>query len=122
MQKQYLWHAKKKKDIVGYQAEGTLGRKILDGHPQVYFEGQDYQVKCSTEVINEFSAHADKFALKEWILDVVSNSKNSDSKTQVMLVHGEREAMEVFQKELDITMSNKVSCHLPYYSEQISIW
>jgi metallo-beta-lactamase family protein len=108
--------------IVGYQAEGTLGRKILDKHPQVYFEGQDYQVKCCVEVINEFSAHADKLALKEWILDIVTKSKNTDNKTKVMLVHGEREAMEVFQKELQVTMSNKVDCCMPYYSQQIQIW
>jgi metallo-beta-lactamase family protein len=69
--------------IVGWQSENTLGRKIQDKYPQVPIFGEFYDLKAQVEVMDEFSAHADRTDLITWI----SRGKNSWQK--VFLVHGE---------------------------------
>jgi len=53
--------------FVGYQAEGTLGRQILEGEPQVRILGQTLAVRARVAKINSFSAHADRKALGRWL-------------------------------------------------------
>jgi len=45
--------------IVGYQAEGTLGRKLVEHQPEVRIFGEPFEVHARVEVLNGFSAHAD---------------------------------------------------------------
>ncbi len=68
--------------IVGYMAENTLGRKIIDGHKTVRIIGNDYQVKARVVKINSFSGHADQQDLLSFLRKVGKN-------TQIYLVHGE---------------------------------
>lgn len=79
--------------IVGYQAMNTLGRKLLRGDKEVNIFGKPHAVKIEIEVMNAYSAHADRSDL----LDFISKIKNLK---KVMLVHGEEDAAEDFKKSL----------------------
>jgi len=72
--------------FVGYQAEGTLGRRIIEGAKQVKIYGEDIAVNAQIHTLGGFSAHADMNGLLEWL------STNKNPKTKVFVVHGEEEA------------------------------
>ncbi len=77
--------------FVGFQAEGTLGRRILDGAKEARIFGEMYKVRANVESINGYSAHADKNELLAW-LDAVGPKRLQ----QMFVVHGEKEAAESF--------------------------
>lgn len=68
--------------IVGYMAENTLGRKILEKHPIVKIFGETHNLRATVTVMDAFSAHADRSDLLEYIASVRELKK-------VFLVHGE---------------------------------
>lgn len=68
--------------VTGYQAEGTLGRRILEGANSVEIFGESIKVKAQVELLNELSAHADRDQLQNY-LESIKGLK------QVALVHGE---------------------------------
>jgi len=72
--------------FVGYQAEGTLGRRIIEGAKQVRVYGEDVAVKAKIHTLGGFSAHADRDGLLEWM----STIQNRDLK--VFVVHGEEKS------------------------------
>lgn len=72
--------------IVGWQSENTLGRKIQDKWPEVPIFGEPYKLKSQVEVFDEFSAHADRNDLINWI------SQGKDHWQKVFVVHGEPES------------------------------
>jgi len=76
--------------FVGYQAEGTLGRIILDGKKEVRIHGQNHQVKARITRINGFSAHADRNELFTWL------SKLKKPPRKVFVVHGETKSANEF--------------------------
>jgi metallo-beta-lactamase family protein len=53
--------------FVGYQAQGTLGRQILEGRPEVRIHGRKHLVRARVEQIEGFSGHADRSALLRWL-------------------------------------------------------
>jgi metallo-beta-lactamase family protein len=67
--------------IVGWQAENTLGRKIQEKWPTVKIFGEPYELKSQVEVFDEFSAHADRNDLLDWI--------KQGKWRKIFLVHGE---------------------------------
>lgn len=71
--------------FVGYQVEGSLGRRILDKEPEVSIFGDRIQVHCLVKGIGGYSAHADQPALLEWI--GVANTEKKLKK--VFVVQGE---------------------------------
>ena len=73
--------------FVGFQAQNTLGRRILDGEKQVRIFGEPYTVRAHVEAINGYSAHADHGELLEWFGRVDKNRLQ-----RLFLVHGELEA------------------------------
>ncbi len=75
--------------IVGYQAEHTLGRKIVERHPEVSIFGEAMKLLAEVVVMNSFSAHADKNEL----LDYVGNFDPSVLK-YIFLVHGDLDQAE----------------------------
>jgi metallo-beta-lactamase family protein len=87
--KHHLWRPESAVLFVGYQAEGTLGRRILDGEKRVRIHGEDVAVKAEVALIDDFSSHADQKGLMEWVrrLDLKRPQR-------VFLVHGETEAAE----------------------------
>ncbi|HGG64932.1 MAG TPA: MBL fold metallo-hydrolase, partial [Rhodobacteraceae bacterium] len=76
--------------ITGYQAEGTLGRRLVDGAPVVRIFGDEIPVNASVHTLNGFSAHADQAALLEW------TSYFKTAPKQVFVVHGEAKAAKEF--------------------------
>jgi len=72
--------------IVGFQAEHTLGRKLVEGMKHVRIFGEEYTVRAHVERIDGFSAHADRAELLAWIDAAKSNLKG------VFVVHGEEKS------------------------------
>ncbi len=81
--------------IVGFQAEHTLGRKIVDRNPEISIFGEVKKLNCEVVVMNSFSAHGDHNEL----LDYVSPFDRSQLKN-IFLVHGELDRAEVFAAAL----------------------
>lgn len=79
--------------ITGFQAEHTLGRRILHGEKTVRILNNYYQVKAQIAVLNEFSAHADRNGLLSYVSQLQGLQK-------VFLVHGEPEEAEGFRQLL----------------------
>lgn len=74
--------------FVGYQAENTLGRKILDSQPVVSIFGDEYEVKARVIKIAGYSAHADHNGLLSWLQAGQTRGKPQ----KLFLVHGELES------------------------------
>ena len=79
--------------IIGYQAEGTLGRQIQDGESPVYIMDYSVDVRCEIEKIDSYSAHADFDKLTRWL-------KEGRPK-KVVLTHGDTGAKTAFQEHLE---------------------
>jgi metallo-beta-lactamase family protein len=75
--------------ITGFQAEHTLGRKILEGQPEVPIFGEPMKLRAEVASLDELSGHADQRELIEWIRPVARGLK------RVFLVHGEPGPMTV---------------------------
>jgi metallo-beta-lactamase family protein len=76
--------------FVGYQASGTLGRRILDGEKRVRILGQEYPVEARVVRVNGFSSHADKQELLDWLRGLKRPPK------KLFVVHGEKESAQHF--------------------------
>jgi metallo-beta-lactamase family protein len=76
--------------FVGYQAAGTLGRRIVAGDEQVRILGQKYPVKADIVRIQGFSAHADRDELLAWLM------KLKKPPSRLFVVHGETEGAQNF--------------------------
>jgi len=94
--KQLLWRKDSSVIFVGYAAEGTLARDIIDGAKTVHLYGEDIRVRASIHTINGFSAHADRDELLAW-------HGQTGNPERTFLVHGEEEAMEHFAGRLKHT-------------------
>jgi metallo-beta-lactamase family protein len=75
--------------IVGFQAEHTLGRRIVERRPVIKVFGEEVALRAHVEVLNGYSAHGDRTELRSWIDAVRRTSK---SLGPVWLVHGEENA------------------------------
>lgn len=80
--------------FIGYQAEGTPGRILLDGAREIRLLGQIYPVKAHIEQIEGFSAHADRDGLLAWLADIRVPPRC------VFVTHGEEKAATSFAKVL----------------------
>jgi len=79
--------------IVGYQAEGTLGRALVDGAKAIRLWGETIRVAAHIHTIGGLSAHADRAGLVRWY-------EGFETHPAVVLVHGERQASRALQAEL----------------------
>ena len=83
--------------IVGFQAAHTLGRRIVERQPMLKIFGEEVPLRAQVEVINGYSAHADRSELNAWIDKVKAASPGFGP---VWLVHGEAEVQDEYQTAL----------------------
>lgn len=83
--------------IVGFQAEYTLGRRIAERQPVIRVLGEEVELKASVEILNGYSAHADRNGLASWLGTVRETSPHL---RQVCLVHGEEAAQAALSGRL----------------------
>jgi metallo-beta-lactamase family protein len=80
--------------ITGFQAENTLGRKILEKRPEVPIFGEPVPLRAEVAKLNELSGHADQRELLAWMKPLAASLK------RVFLVHGEAGQQEAMAKAI----------------------
>ncbi len=87
--------------IVGFQAEHTLGRRIVERQPTLRVFGEEVPLTAHVEILNGYSAHGDRSDLRHW-LDAVRDggALSGRGAPAVHLVHGERAAQDAFATSL----------------------
>lgn len=100
--------------FVGYQAEGTRGRKVLDGEEKVKMFGYEIPVVCHVEKIEGLSAHADRSELLAWLNHFQKHPKNT------FVIHGEPKTSAAFANTIRNDFGWNVS--VPNYLESIELF
>lgn len=84
--KHNLWKPESTVVFIGYQAAGTLGRRLIDGEKRVRIHGEEIQVKAQIVNLEGFSAHADQAGIVNWISHLKMPPK------KIFVTHGEPKA------------------------------
>lgn len=90
--------------ITGYQAENTLGRKLLDKLPEVNIFGEPMRVRAEIDSIESLSGHADQQELLDWMQPAAASLK------KVFLVHGEPVAQQALKAKIEERYKLEVVC------------
>ena len=106
--KHNLWREECTVVFVGYQAEGTLGRRLLDGAQRVKLFGEEIAVRARIVNFHGLSSHADRDGLLRWI------DAFSPKPREVFVVHGESEVTEIYARTL---RERGYSAHSANYEE-----
>jgi metallo-beta-lactamase family protein len=96
--------------IVGFQAEHTLGRRIVERAPVLKIFGEEIPLRANVEIINGYSAHADRTELGSWLASVKASSPQLSG---VHLVHGEPRAQDALKTALT-ARGYRVTCPEPH--------
>lgn len=91
---QYLCRPETSVLLAGFQAEGTRGRKLLEGASELKIYGKYYEVKAEVFNLQVLSAHADQSELLDWMSEI----KNTPEK--VYIVHGESQSADTFRVKI----------------------
>lgn len=94
--KQQLQNSKATLFFIGYVAEGTLGRKLIDGAKNITIEGRRLDVQCQIKSTDIFSGHADHHGLMQFI-----GSQDPEKLKGLFLTHGDYEAMLALRDALE---------------------
>jgi metallo-beta-lactamase family protein len=90
--------------ITGYQAQGSLGRRLVNGDTSVRIHGRDVPVRAAIHTVGGLSAHGDQDDLARWY-------ECMENRPPVWLVHGEPDAQEAFSAYLG--KRSGATVHLP---------
>jgi metallo-beta-lactamase family protein len=110
--KHNLWRSGASIVIVGFQAAGSLGRRIVDGAREVKIFGEDVAVKARVFTIGGFSAHADQNDLLEWV-------GHFESRPRVFVIHGEPTARQTLADKNRETLG--LETHVPRWRERLML-
>lgn len=99
--------------LVGFQAEGTRGRALLEGAKEIKLYGKYFQVKATIENIEGLSGHADQNGLIDWM------SKLKSMPEKIFIVHSEKDGAEGLQKK--VKEIYKWDCAIPSLNELINL-
>ncbi len=89
--------------FVGYQASGTLGRRLLNGEKQVRLFGRERRVRARVEALHGLSAHADRGALLRWLSALETPPRH------IFVTHGEADAADAFAQSIRERWGHAVS-------------
>lgn len=93
-ERRYLSDPKSTLLVVGYQAEGSLGRQLVDGAKKVKMFGEEIPVRCRIVTASAYSAHADQPQLLSWLEPMRQNLK------KVFVVHSEEESGQELSRKM----------------------
>ncbi len=91
--------------LAGFQAEGTRGRKLLEGATEVKIYGKYYPVKAEIKNLQVLSAHADQAELLDWMSEITTTPE------KVFIIHGEATSAQVFSEK--VTETYGWECEIP---------
>ncbi len=114
----HLYHRLPRKEdtvlIVGFQAEGTRGRRLLEGEKSIKIFGEQVPVNCKIEFINSLSGHADMPELMRWLSGFREKPKIT------FTVHGEGENLNVYAETIRTRFGWNVT--VPQYLESVQLF
>jgi metallo-beta-lactamase family protein len=102
--------------VVGYMAQDTLGRKIVEKTPFVKIFGVEYELNAEVVVINAFSGHADQTELLEFVSGCLPTGQAGVPLKRIFLVHGEPEQSQILA---DILVQRGLDVHIPDKDEEV---
>jgi metallo-beta-lactamase family protein len=111
--KNNLWRSGCHVVIVGYQAEGTLGRRIVDGAKRIRLWGETIKVAATIHTVGGLSAHADQDGLVSWY-------QGFENRPPLYLVHGEKTAQETLRDRLKGELGVQVALAEPGMSVDLA--
>jgi metallo-beta-lactamase family protein len=98
--------------IVGFQVNGTLGRRLVEGEKQVKIQGEKVNVMATVDSIDSYSAHADQQRLISWATKIAAVKK-------LFLVHGEPQSKDDLKAKIEEKSNLKVA--IPKAGEEVEI-
>ncbi len=98
--------------IVGYMAKNTLGRRIVEKHERVKIFGEEHALRADVEVMNAFSAHADRKNLLDYALRL------KDQVKKIFIVHGDEDQSE---KLHELLLEHGLPSHFPEEKEEFEL-
>jgi len=110
--KNNIWRPECHVVIVGYQAIGTLGRRLVDGADEIKLWGDSYRVRARVHTIGGLSAHGDQADLMDWYASF-------ENRPPVYLVHGEERAQVPLLEKLRSELG--APAEIARYQQKISI-
>jgi metallo-beta-lactamase family protein len=110
--KHNLWREGASLVIVGFQAHGTTGRKIVDGARQVKIFRENVAVNAKVFTIGGFSAHADQSELLDWV-------SHFEGRPEVFVTHGESTASETLARLIEERFGFKAK--VPRWKEKLHL-
>ena len=112
--KHNLWRPESTVLFVGYQAEGSMGRRLIDGIKRVRVLGEEVVVRANIKSMDGFSAHADAHQIVEW----VSHLENPRP-ARIFIVHGEAQAQEALKEQFDRKIG--LESYIPFRGDSVKI-
>ncbi|MGH2382944.1 MAG: MBL fold metallo-hydrolase RNA specificity domain-containing protein [Candidatus Limnocylindria bacterium] len=101
--------------FIGYQGEGTLGRRLQDGGKTARIDGQEIDVRCRVRSISGFSAHADQHELEAWLGHFAADGKPRT----IFIVHGDPDAADAFAGRIRSDL--KMDAVTPKHRETVTL-
>lgn len=99
--------------FAGYQAEGTRGRKILEGEKEIKIYGKIYSFKMQVKQLEGLSAHGDQNDLMNWL------SKLKAAPQNLFIIHGEKDQSEALKKKLQ--EKKQWTAQLPFLNQVVEL-
>ena len=113
--KHNIWNPTSTILFVGYQAPGTLGRRIVDGAKTVKIFGEEFTVAAEIKYIEGFSGHADQSGLMNFI-----GSFRTKKPKHIFLVHGEPDPQDVLQGKIEEEFPD-IDVQVPVYGQEFEL-
>ncbi len=112
--KHNLWRPESTVLFVGYQAEGCLGRRLVDGIKRVKIMGEEVVVRAKIQMMDGFSAHADRDQILDWVGHI-----QSPKPAKVFVVHGEAPAANALKEQIEQDFAESV--YVPFQGDVAKI-